>query len=69
METLAAAHVRADRLRSNGRSDIEERRLIVQLQRAVGLKPAPVEPQKIDPVKALDQYLAAAVPASAGGER
>jgi hypothetical protein len=39
-ETLAATVVRADRLRMAGRSDLEERRLIVQLQRALGLKPA-----------------------------
>jgi hypothetical protein len=41
IETLAAAHVRADRLRMAGRSDLEERRLIIQLQRAAGFKPAP----------------------------
>jgi len=45
-ETLAATVVRADRLRMNGRDDLEERRLVVQLQRALGLKPAPVERQK-----------------------
>ncbi len=41
--TLAATVVRADRLRSAGRSDLEERRLVVQLQRAIGMKPAPAE--------------------------
>jgi hypothetical protein len=46
IETMAAAHVRADRLRTIGRSDIEERRLIVQLQRAVGWRSAPVETAK-----------------------
>src|SRR5215831_5977678 len=46
IENLAAAHVRADRLRSVGRSDLEERRLIIQQQRALGMKPAPAEPVK-----------------------
>src|SRR5258705_3831789 len=46
VETLAATVVRADRLRSAGRSDLEERRLVVQLQRAIGLRPAPAEPAK-----------------------
>src|SRR5215510_7345796 len=43
IENLAAAHVRADRLRSIGRSDIEERRIILQAQRALGMRPAPIE--------------------------
>jgi hypothetical protein len=49
IETMAAAHVRADRLRTIGRSDIEERRLIVQLQRAVGWRSAPTGPPKPAP--------------------
>jgi hypothetical protein len=57
-ETLAATVVRADRLRMAGRSDIEERRLIVQLQQALGLRPAPVGPAKVDPLKAIDDHLA-----------
>jgi len=61
-ETLAATVVRADRLRMAGRSDIEERRLVVQLQRALGLKPAPAAPQKAE---SMDEYLAR----TAGGAR
>lgn len=38
IKTLAASLVRAERLRSVGRSDLEERRLIVQQQRALGMK-------------------------------
>lgn len=45
-ETLAATVVRADRLRMAGRCDLEERRLVVQLQRALGLRPAPAGPPK-----------------------
>jgi hypothetical protein len=57
-ETLAATVVRADRLRMAGRSDLEERRLIVQLQRALGLRPPPAGPQKVDPLKAIEQHAA-----------
>ncbi|WP_050420312.1 hypothetical protein [Bradyrhizobium tropiciagri] len=58
ISTLAATVVRADRLRSTGRSDIEERRLIVQLQRGLGLRPAPAGPQKPDPLKAIEEHAA-----------
>jgi hypothetical protein len=57
-ETLAATVVRADRLRMAGRSDLEERRLIVQLQRALGLKPAPAAPHKPDSRQALLDHIA-----------
>jgi hypothetical protein len=53
-KTLAATVVRADRLRMTGRSDIEERRLIVQLQRALGLRPAPAAVQKPSATPGLD---------------
>jgi hypothetical protein len=56
--TLAATVVRADRLRMAGRSDLEERRLIVQLQRALGLKPAPAAPHKPDSRQALLDHIA-----------
>lgn len=47
IQNLAAAHVRAERLRMAGRSDLEERRQITQLMRATGLKPQPpAVPQK-----------------------
>jgi len=48
IENLAAAHVRAERLRSSGRSDIEERRVVLQAQRALGMKPAPAAPAKTE---------------------
>jgi hypothetical protein len=66
-ETLAATVVRADRLRMAGRSDIEERRLVVQLQRALGLKPQPAGPQKAAPQSLQDWWQTAS--AGEGGER
>jgi hypothetical protein len=56
LETLAATVIRADRLRMAGRSDLEERRLVVQLQRALGLKPQPVE-AKPDPLRAIQDHI------------
>jgi hypothetical protein len=44
IETIAATAVRARRLRADGRNDAEERRLLTQLLRATGLRPAPAEP-------------------------
>jgi hypothetical protein len=53
IETLSASLIRARRLRAVGRSDLEERRLIVQLQRAIGLRPQPIEAPKVDPLAAI----------------
>jgi hypothetical protein len=39
--TLAATAVRAERLRQAGKNDAEERRLVAQLIRTTGLRPAP----------------------------
>ncbi|WP_407152251.1 hypothetical protein [Bradyrhizobium sp. ORS 86] len=58
--SLAAAHVRAERLRTRGRSDLEERRQITQLMRATGLRPQPVTAPQVDPVKELDDYFSGA---------
>ena len=44
IETIAATAVRARRLRADGRNDAEERRLLTQLLRATGLRPAPAAP-------------------------
>ena len=44
IETIAATAVRARRLRADGRDDAEERRLLTQLLRATGLRPAPAAP-------------------------
>ncbi len=44
VETLAATVVRARRLRADGRSDADERKTIVQVIRATGLRPAPAAP-------------------------
>jgi hypothetical protein len=44
IETIAATAVRARRLRADGRNDSEERRLLTQLLRATGLRPAPAAP-------------------------
>jgi hypothetical protein len=44
IETIAATAVRARRLRADGRNDAEERRLLTQLLRATGLRPAPATP-------------------------
>jgi len=46
VETIAATAIRARQLRAFGRNDAEERRLLAQLIRASGLKPAPIEPPK-----------------------
>jgi hypothetical protein len=56
IETLSATLVRARRLRAVGRSDAEERRLIVQLMRAAGLRPSPIEAVKVDPLAAIKAY-------------
>jgi hypothetical protein len=44
IETIAATAVRARRLRADGRNDADERRLLTQLLRATGLRPAPAAP-------------------------
>jgi hypothetical protein len=44
IETISATTIRARRLRADGRSDAEERKLIAQLMRASGLKPQPITP-------------------------
>jgi len=44
IETIAATAVRARRLRADGRNDAAERRLLTQLLRATGLRPAPAAP-------------------------
>jgi hypothetical protein len=55
IETLATTCIRADRLRSSGRADFAERKLILQLQRGLGLKPAaPAAPR----AETMDEYLA-----------
>jgi hypothetical protein len=41
VETLAATVVRARRLRAAGRNDAEERKTLVQIIRATGLRPSP----------------------------
>ncbi len=41
INAIAATQVRALRLRQAGRSDLEERRLLTQLLRTSGLRPAP----------------------------
>jgi len=42
-ETLAASVIRARRLRATGKSDADERKTVVQVIRATGLRPAPVQ--------------------------
>jgi hypothetical protein len=55
---IAATTVRADRLRLIGKSDLEERRLLAQLLRTSGIRPAPPAAPKADPMADLQSYLA-----------
>jgi hypothetical protein len=41
IETLAATVIRARRLRATGRNDADERKTLVQIIRATGLRPSP----------------------------
>ena len=54
IENLSASMVRARRLRADGRNDSEERRLIAQLMRQMGLKPEPAASQKPSATPGLD---------------
>jgi len=50
INAIAATHIRAERLRQAGRSDLEERRLLTQLLRTSGLRPAPpTQPEQSGP--------------------
>jgi hypothetical protein len=48
IESIAAAAIRARRLRAAGKDDLEQQRLIAQLLRATGLKPDKPVPQKAE---------------------
>jgi hypothetical protein len=66
IETIAATVIRARRLRADGRSDAEERKLVAQLMRATGLRPASPVPQKATP-QSLEEWWRTAS-AGEGGE-
>jgi hypothetical protein len=57
IEQIAARMVRARRLRQQGRDDTEQSRLIAQLLRSIGLKPA-APAAKPDPRRDLDELFA-----------
>ena len=57
VENLSATVVKARWLRRDGRDDSDERRLLVQQMRGLGLKPAPAETAaKPDPMAAIKAY-------------
>jgi hypothetical protein len=56
IEQISARVVKARRLRRQGRDDSEQSRLIAQLVRSIGMKPAPAA--QTDPSQALRDYLA-----------
>jgi hypothetical protein len=56
-ETLAAAHVKAERLEASGRDATEERRLVAQLMRTSGFRPAKASEHKPDPTAALREHI------------
>jgi hypothetical protein len=49
IEQISARTVRARQLRRNGRDDTELSRLIAQLLRSIGMKPAPAASKPTDP--------------------
>jgi hypothetical protein len=53
-EAIAAATVRARRLRLNGHDDSSQTRLLAQLLRTSGFRPAPAAAMKPDPTAQLD---------------
>jgi hypothetical protein len=57
IEQISARVVKARRLRRQGRDDSEQARLIAQLVRSIGMKPAPAA--QTDPGQALREYLQA----------
>lgn len=67
IETISATTIRARRLRADGRSDAEERKLIAQLMRASGLKPQPIVPPPPEDFDAEMQRLASPQAAGAAG--
>ena len=58
IETLSATMIRSRRLRSQGRSDLEERKLIKQLLSQLDAKTSSVPAKPVDPTAAAREWLA-----------
>jgi hypothetical protein len=54
---LAALHVRANQLEAMGKNADTVRQQITQAQRASGFKPQPVDAQKPDPLRAIQDHI------------
>jgi hypothetical protein len=57
--TIASMQVEAERLETLGKSALEQRRIVVQLLRQSGFRPAPAEPLKPVPQQSTAEKIAA----------